>query len=240
MNVMLGASKKLNVIEIVPAVIPRDLEDLYVHLANVLGAARTVQIDVMDGVFVPEKSWPYTPGGSEEFARVVSGEFSLPFAQDFNFEVDLMVSDPVSAAKHWVRAGAQRVIVHVESVRDVVSALKGIRVVSTDIEVGIAIGIETPNEQIESVIGVVNVVQCMGIARIGYQGEAFDERVVGKVADIHERHPGVTMSVDGGVSAENIARLARSGARRFAVGSAIFNTDDPAEAYRAIARAASH
>ena len=240
MNVMLGVSKKLNAIEIVPAVMPRDLEDLYVHLANVLGAARTVQIDVMDGVFVPEKSWPCTPGGSEEFARVVSGEFSLPFAQDFNLEVDLMVTDPVSAAKHWVRAGARRVIVHVESVRDIASALKEIKAVSMDTEVGIAIGIETPNEQIESALGTVDVVQCMGIARIGYQGEVFDERVAGKVADIHERHPGVTISVDGGVNAENIARLARAGARRFAVGSAIFNTDDPAEAYRAITRAANH
>ncbi len=216
---------------------PRSLEDLYVHLANVLGAARTVQVDVMDGVFVPERSWPYTPGGSEEFARVASGEFTLPCAGDFDFEVDLMVADPVRAALDWARAGARRVIVHVESVADIAGAVREIKE-SSGVEVGVALNIETPSERIEPVIRDVDVVQCMGIARIGYQGEPFDERVVGKVADIHGRHPGVTMSVDGGVCAENIPRLVRAGARHLAVGSAVFGTEDPADALRALARVA--
>ncbi len=217
---------------------PRSLEDLYVHLANVLGAARTVQVDVMDSIFVPEKSWPYTSGGFEEFARVVSGEFSLPFAHDFDFEIDLMVADPIRAAKEWVRAGVRRVIVHTESVGDLAGAVREIE--SLGVEVGVALGIGTPLSRIEPVIRDAAVVQCMGIARIGYQGEAFDERAVGRVADIHERHPDVTISVDGGVSAENVARLARAGARRLAVGSAIFGAEDPAAAYRAIARAANY
>lgn len=235
---MCAGLRKSNVIEIIPAIMPRSLEDLYVRLANVLGAARTVQIDVMDGVFVPEKSWPFTPGGSEEFARAVSGEFCLPCARDFNFEIDLMVADPVRAAGDWVRAGARRVIVHVESVEDIAGALGEIRAASPGVELGVAIDIGTPNERIESVLSRVDVVQCMGIAKIGYQGQPFDERVLAKISDLRARHPERILSVDGGVSAESIARLVRAGANRVAVGSAIFNTEDPALALRRLAAVA--
>ena len=49
-----------------------------------------------------------------------------------------------------------------------------------------------------------------------------------------ERFPDTLISVDGGVSSDNIADLVRAGARRFGVGSAISKASDPAAAHKAL------
>ncbi|MBI3020251.1 MAG: hypothetical protein HYY60_02925 [Parcubacteria group bacterium] len=48
--------------EIIPAIMPRSFTELREYVEQVKGIVNVIQIDVMDGVFVPEKSWPYTDG----------------------------------------------------------------------------------------------------------------------------------------------------------------------------------
>ena len=71
----------------------------------------------------------------------------------------------------------------------------------------------------------------MSIPTLGKQGAPFDERIYDRVREVHGRHPELTIGIDGGVGEKNIAELARAGARRFGVGSAITKTPDPASAY---------
>jgi pentose-5-phosphate-3-epimerase len=71
----------------------------------------------------------------------------------------------------------------------------------------------------------------MSIATLGKQGAPFDERIFERIEILHARFPAAVISIDGGVSVTNIERLAKAGARRFGVGSAITKAPDPKVAY---------
>lgn len=79
----------------------------------------------------------------------------------------------------------------------------------------------------------------MGIERVGFQGQMFDERALEVIKALRQKYPDVDIQVDGGVSLERVASLVRAGATRLIVGSAIFSSDDPQRAYKDISRAAN-
>jgi ribulose-phosphate 3-epimerase len=100
---------------------------------------------------------------------------------------------------------------------------------------------DTPVEMIEKFRGYssaessngqtpIQFVQLMGIDHIGFQGQEFDEKVIGRVKHLRLKYPGLPISVDGGVSLENAQSLFEAGADRLVVGSAIFNSDNFVEA----------
>jgi ribulose-phosphate 3-epimerase len=74
----------------------------------------------------------------------------------------------------------------------------------------------------------------MGIARIGSQGNPFDERVLERIRALKSLYPDLEVSIDGSVRAETLPSLIEAGATRFAVGSAILHAEDPEEAYRTL------
>src|SRR3989344_4079851 len=223
-------------IEIIPAIMPRSFTELREYVEQIKGLANIVQIDVMDGIFVPEKSWPYTDGDYEGFLRLAKGDESLDAWAEMDFEVDLMVANPETEIKNWFDAGARRVIAHIEST----DALPQILSMAKDNiharheedsfyaprEIGIAIDIETPNESLDPWMRDAHFVQFMGIAKIGYQGEPFDEQVIEKIQEFREKYPDVTISVDGGGSLETAPRLIEAGATRLVAGSAIWKSED--------------
>ena len=84
-------------IEIIPAILPKNYEDLKNKIALVRGIVPVVQIDICDGIFVPSKTWPFSTGGAEDynFHRILNEEEGMPFWEDIDFEFDLMVVDAV-------------------------------------------------------------------------------------------------------------------------------------------------
>jgi len=222
-------------IEIIPAIMPKSYDDLVDKLSLVSGLVPLVQIDVMDGVFVPNKSWPYFEKVDKDFQAILKEEEGFPLWEEIDFEVDLMVSNPEAVSQEWVTVGAKRLIIHFESfagVPEVSASIKKIRemlpakdsILYT--EIGIAINPSTSNDVLETILPDIDFVQFMGIEKIGFQGQMFDERVPTKISSLRAKHPEVTISVDGSVNEETIPRLIEVGANRLAVGSAIFASDD--------------
>lgn len=72
----------------------------------------------------------------------------------------------------------------------------------------------------------VDFVQCMGIDKIGFQRQEFDENVTENIKKLREKFTDLIISVDGGVSLETGAMLVEAGVSKLVVGSAIFNTED--------------
>ena len=211
--------------EILPAIMPDTYADFEEKAGKVKGLVYFAQIDIMDGAFVPSRSWPYVEDGA------VEEEIRLPFRKELQYEVDLMVADPYRAALAWIRAGVSRILFHVESVADPKRFIESLLVEhSGALEVGVAIGLETSNDVLEYCLYDIDVVQFMGIARIGYQKEPFDERVLTKIAQLRQKHPETIISVDGGVNFETAPRLMRAGATRLVSGSAIYTAQNIAEA----------
>lgn len=221
--------------EIIPAIIPKDIGDLEDHLSHVVGLVKSVQIDVLDGKFLQAKSWPYIPEGNTDFSRIIREEEGLPFWEDVEFEVDLMIADPAPVLSQWVAAGASRLVIHAEAVSSpqvleeiIVDFKKQFSLIgsSLSVQIGIALGLDTDISLYESAIGKADFFQCMGIAQIGVQGNPFDERAIARIQDIKTRFPNLTISVDGGVTLESAPRLIDAGATRLVVGSAIFRSED--------------
>ena len=218
---------------IVPAILPQSFEELRTKAESVAHAVSLVQIDVCDGKFVPSRTWPYTTPGDENFLKLMEEMEGLPSWESLDYEVDLMVADPLKDAEIWIRAGVLRVIVHAESTNDLSEVVFQILerfAMSGSVVVGVAIENRTPISVLEPVIDRIGMVQVMGIEKIGFQGQPFDMRTPDRVRELKERYPELILSVDGGVNNETAPLLIAAGADRLAIGSAIFDSVNPLSA----------
>lgn len=212
--------------EIIPAILPIDFTELEDKIGLVKDAVKTVQIDVCDGQFTPQPSWPYRKH-DDSFDKIISEDQGLPGWDDINFEIDLMANKPEERVDSWVSAGAIRIIIHVEARGDISAAIEKL---IDRVEISLALNIETPISVIEPFKDKIQAIQLMGIDHIGFQGQEFDDKVIDKIKEVHEKYPDLPISIDGGVSLDNAKKLIESGANRLVVGSAIFNSDNYLEA----------
>jgi len=226
--------------EIIPAVLPKNYEDLKNKIALVRGVVPIVQVDICDGVFVKSLTWPFLSRGDEEsflensfdehFQRILNEQEGMPFWEDIDFELDLMVSNAVENFDVYTKLSPKRIIFHLEAVGDVEefqNFLEGIdNYVRDVIQIGVAINPRTPVEQIFPVVNNIDFVQVMGIDHEGIQGEEFDEKCLEHIKTLKEKFPDLVISVDGGVNFETASLIIDAGADRLVIGSAIFNTDD--------------
>lgn len=210
--------------EIIPAIMPKDFEEITDKAAAVYRFVKAIQIDIMDGQLTHTVSWPYFPGQEESFEKIASGEIGLPYWKDIDYEADLMIRNPEDDFGSFVNAGFHRLIVHVESTlkfREIIEEWKGV------VEIGAAINVDTENDILFPLIeDGVSFIQFMGIATIGYQGSPFDSRVLEKIASLRKLYPEVIISVDGGVNLETARLLVKAGANRLVSGSTIFQSDN--------------
>lgn len=222
-------------IEVIPAIIPKTFSELNQKLSLVMGIAQVVQIDVEDGKFTPEKTWPNIQNPDVDFVKIIREEEAFPYLEDIEFEVHLMVVDPLAYVQPWVSAGAKRIIAHIESFENTEKARAFVQDFNDQyggdgsflaVELGIAINIGTPLEVLSDIIPDVDFVQCMGISEIGSQGQLFDPRVIDMIETLREIYPELIISVDGGITVETAQKVVTAGADRLVVGSTIFRSND--------------
>jgi ribulose-phosphate 3-epimerase len=159
----------------------------------------------------------------QHFKRILNEQEGIPFWEDVDFELDLMVSNAVENFDIYLKLGPRRIIFHLESVGDLnefQNFLEGIDMYVRDVtEIGVAINPGTLLTNIFPIINNIDFVQCMGIGEIGFQGQKFDEKCLEQIKGLKEKFPDLIISVDGGVNFE-------TGADRLVAGSAIFSTND--------------
>jgi len=224
--------------EIIPALLEKSFDDITGKLATIAGMAGTVQFDVCDGVFVPNVTWPFispvlegkTPNYAENFKLIVAQEADMPNWEDFDFELDLMIADAKRLLPDLLAIGPARVYFHEEAFVDLNTEIEALcKLMPTIVEPGIAINPGTNPEILFPLLddSIVTCVQCMGIDRIGFQGQPLDERVLTILKTLRARYPNLPLQVDGGVSEETIPRLIAAGATRLISGSAVWKSGDP-------------
>lgn len=222
-------------IEIVPAVLPVSFDDLREHLERIRGAAQQIQIDIVDGIFAPNTTWPYDAQDWKQ--EIGTWKEKTPFGNDFEFEIDLMVESAEEAAEWWRAAGAKRIIIHIESpdAREALMALRfekeEAKVQGPPLEGSPRIGIALPCggsvEMLTEYENLYDYVQVMGIEKVGFQGQPFDRRALDVVRTLRGHYSNLDIQVDGGVSEKTIPDLVRAGANRLVAGSAIWQNEDP-------------
>lgn len=219
-------------VEIIPAILPKTFDDLSQNLSEVSGLTKMVQVDICDGVFVKNKTWPYIQKNDPDFAEILKENGGFPYWEEIDFEADLMIKPTLEEVTKWVTAGAKRLVIHAESIENPAELIEQIRnslpgsdsVFNT--EIGVAINPDTRNEVLKHVVKHVDFIQCMGIKNIGHQGEPFDPAVLEKIHELRVLYPNVTISVDGAVNEETAPQLIDAGATRLVIGSAIFESGD--------------
>lgn len=128
-----------------------------------------------------------------------------------DFEVHLMVKDPESIMQRWIDRGAKRISVH--SVGGFLAEYRD------KAEIGLAINLETPLEEVLPLLDFVDFIHIMSIEEIGAQGHPLDERIFERLAEVQAKFPDTPISVDGGVTKDNYQKLLDLGADRLIVGA---------------------
>lgn len=224
--------------EIIPAILPKNFEELEEKIALVSGKVRMVHVDVTNDTLAPGSTWPYA-GDAREFDMITNEIEGFPFWEQVSFEAHLMVQHPEEIAEDWIRAGAERLTLHIESFDDDSEAFRLFSLLKNQfvqnsahlgVEVGLAINLDTPLERSIPFLPLVDFVHLMSIKNIGVQGNPFDDRVFERIELLKQEFPNTIISVDGGITQNTLGELIESGASRLVVGSAIYGAEDPEEA----------
>jgi ribulose-phosphate 3-epimerase len=211
-----------------PSILSADYSRLAEQIAAVMDAgARVIHVDVMDGHFVP----PITIG-----PVIVESIRDQVHAAGGMLDCHLMVERPERQIDQFAAAGADSITIQVEATPNVHYALQQIR--DAGCLAGLAINPGTPVEAAAEVLDAVDFVLCMTV-NPGWGGQAFIQTSPAKVMRLRTVvGPDLPIQVDGGIDPGTAETTEAAGATLFVAGSAIFRTDDPAAAYRAIVDAA--
>jgi len=217
---------------IVPAILEKDFREIKNKLTFLRGRTKCAQIDFCDGIFVPNQTWPFASGGFDDadFCKIMNEEEGLPYWEDFDFEFDLMVADAVENFDIYMKLGPKRMIFHLGAQKNLEKFehfLEGLDMYIRDnVEIGLAFKPSDDLSVVSKFSHKVDFLQCMGIEKIGFQGQEFSEKVIENIKSLKKNLPGIVLSVDGGINLENAEILLEAGADRLNVGSSIWKSSD--------------
>jgi ribulose-phosphate 3-epimerase len=202
---------KIMIPKIIPAILVSTFDEFKNQITRITGLFDLAQIDIMDGEFVPNKSF-------EEIDQINEID-NLP-----DLELHLMVKHPLTELEKWTTIkNIKKIIFHIESndnPKQVINFARG-----KCWQVGIAVNPETPLIKIESYLEKIDEVLFMTV-NPGKQGSPFLPEIGEKIKEFAEFNPRPLIAVDGGINENNIAMVKSWGTEIFCVGSYLTMAED--------------
>ena len=195
-------------IEVVPSILSADPGRLaeQVKEAEAAGADR-IQVDVMDGHFVPNLTF------GPLIVEAVRKATSLPI------EAHLMVERPELFLEAFVKAGATLIEVQVEATTSLYRTVQTIRELGA--KPGVAINPGTPVEDLREILPYVDLVNVMTVEP-GFGGQKFIPHSPEKIRRLRSISADVEIEVDGGIDARSAPLVVAAGATVLVAGSSVF------------------
>jgi ribulose-phosphate 3-epimerase len=185
-----------------------------------------IHVDVMDGRFVPN----ITIG-----PLVVE---AIRKATDKPLDVHLMIVEPEKYVGDFAKAGADRILVHVEASPHLMRTVQQIR--GLGCKAGVVLNPHTSEDELRWVLGDVDQILVMTVSP-GFGGQAFLAQMLPKIrairAMIDEAGLDVALEVDGGVAPKTVRSVVDAGATALVAGSAVFGPGAGAPSQEARVRA---
>jgi ribulose-phosphate 3-epimerase len=185
---------------------------------------KLLHIDVMDGCFCPMMT--VGPG----FIKALK----TPLLKD----IHLMIEEPLDKLESYIAAGADMITVHVESCRYVHRILQKLKEFTNTndpnrgILRGIALNPGTPLEVITPLIDELEMVFLLAV-NPGWSGQKFIPSTQGRLSRLRQMlsdaKKDILVGVDGGITRNNIADVARMDVDIIVTGSAVFDGKAPLE-----------
>lgn len=201
---------------IAPSILSADLAHLQDEVDSVEPHCEWLQIDVMDGHFVPNLS----------FGAPVITHLKTKLLLDAH----LMVSNPADRIEEFLKAGCKHITFHAEAVKSTTQRRALIEAIRKGgATAGIAINPETVVKEIEDVIDDIDLVLVMSV-NPGFSGQTFIPEVLEKVREIHQTKPLLMIQIDGGIDSETAKQSIAAGVTNIVAGSHIFSSKDRAKA----------
>src|SRR2546426_4962664 len=186
-------------VEVVPSILSADAGRLaeQVQEAEAAGADR-IQVDVMDGHFVPNLTF-----GPNTVAAVKRAAPGLPV------EAHLMMERPEQFVSAFAGAGADYILVQVESTYSLYRTIQAISEAGS--RPGLVLNPATPVESLREVWRYVVMINVMTVEP-GFGGQRFIASSPDKVRRVCEMAPAVDVEVDGGIDVETAPKVVEAGA----------------------------
>ena len=183
-----------------------------------------VHVDIGDGKFASIVSW----GTPEEWQKLLSEEEF----KGLNVEFHLMIQAPETVLDAWLRTGAKRIIVHLETMTDSVYVLEKCK--KHGAEAVLSIG---PKTEVERLLAHEHDFKRFQILAVfpGLQGQKFQQEALQKIKFIREKMPSAIIEVDGGINLETAKLVKDAGADIVVSASYIFESLNPKEMYNKLA-----
>ena len=210
---------------IAPSILSADFARLGEEVTSVLDAgADVVHFDVMDNHYVPNLTI-----GPMVCSALRNHGITAPI------DVHLMVSPVDQMIVDFAKAGASYITFHPEATSHIDRSLQLIR--DHGCKAGLVFNPATPLHCLEYLMDKLDVILLMSV-NPGFGGQKFIPSTLRKLTQVRklidESGHKIRLEVDGGVSVQNIRKIAEAGADMFVAGSAIFNSDDYAETIKAM------
>jgi len=204
---------------VAPSILAADFANLESEVKMINeSAADWIHVDIMDGVFVPNISMGIP------VVKAIKKHATKPL------DVHLMIVNPDRYVEAFHEAGASVISVHLEAsphLHRTIQQIKGL-----GIKAGVAINPHTGVDQLEDIIGELDLV-CMMSVNPGFGGQKFIENTYKKVerlkSIIINAGAKTQIEIDGGVNLQNAKPLMNAGADVLVAGNFVFSSANPKE-----------
>ncbi|MDI6826697.1 MAG: ribulose-phosphate 3-epimerase [Candidatus Aenigmarchaeota archaeon] len=207
----------MKTIEIVPAILVKTVDELNERVKEVEPHVKRIQLDIMDGIFVPNKT--------------IQPEDMNNFKIKLMKEAHLMVEDNEKYVEDFLNLGFDMIIVHYESCKDIPAIIKKVK--EKGKKIALAINPPTPLSAIKDYLDDLDMVLIMAV-NPGFSGQGFDSSVLSKIRELRSMRKDLDIQVDGGIKVGTARLAAKAGANIFASCSGIYNFEDKKKAIEAL------
>lgn len=216
--------------EIIPTILVKKFNEVKERIKAVEKYVDWVQLDVMDGVFVNNETWPHSvvPGVAKRGAKYFKEIEKLKkLKTGVKIEAHLMVEKPEEEFDEWLKI-ADRIIIHFES--KITNRELGIRELikkahKNKVGFGLALNPETHYAAATPFLKDLDLVLFMTV-QPGWGGQEFKDWTLTKIEALRKLWPNGDIEVDGGINPETAKKTIKAGANLICAGTHIFRSKD--------------